>query len=94
MNVKSELPPNIQTELKAHSPKPVRIYGLPFRPVGNTIVAPTYELAKCLARSLIELVVKGQHHVKNSECFVKSLQDVVVSTPDFMVSYNVISLFT
>lgn len=56
--------------------------------------SPTYALAKYLTRLLDPLVAKCIHHVKNSVQFVKILDDIRLHPGDWLVSFDVISLFT
>ena len=81
---------------------PPRIYGLPMiherdvplHPIISDIQAPTYKLAKYLAKKLHPLVGKCKHHVKNSAQFIITLQAITIAPTEILVSFYVESLFT
>ncbi|XP_046387267.1 uncharacterized protein LOC124156652 [Ischnura elegans] len=99
---KSSIPHEEQRTLLATAPKPPRFYGLPkvhkegipLRPIVSQIDAPTYHLARYLARHLQPHMGKTSSHVKNSADFVEILQGVTMEDKDIMVSFDVESLFT
>ncbi|XP_046393718.1 uncharacterized protein LOC124161442 [Ischnura elegans] len=99
---KSSIPREELRTLLPTAPKPPRFYGLPkvhkegipLRPIVSQIDAPTYHLARYLARHLQPHVGKTSSHVKNSAHFVEILQGVTMEDKDIMVSFDVESLFT
>lgn len=65
----------------------------PLRPIVNTIGGHSYLLAKYLARKLKLLVGKSSSFVKDSFSFVNELNDVRFKLEDFMVSFDIVSLY-
>ncbi|XP_044151431.1 uncharacterized protein LOC122939429 [Bufo gargarizans] len=65
--------------------------GTPLRPIVSRINSVTYNVAKYLARILVE---NTQHHIQNSQDFTTKIQNLVLGTEETMVSYDVTSLFT
>ena len=68
--------------------------GVPLRPILSTIGLPTYDLAKWLARILSPLAGKTSSNVKNSVHFVQTVREMTFKENDWMVSFDVVSLFT
>ncbi|XP_046383788.1 uncharacterized protein LOC124154233 [Ischnura elegans] len=99
---KSSIPPEEKRGLITSAPKPPRMYGLPkvhkegvpLRPIVSQIDAPTYRLAKYLARTLQDHTGTTTTHVKNSAHFVEMIRDMTIANEDIMVSFDVVSLFT
>ena len=88
--------------LKVSNPVTSRIYGLPkihkpgnkFRPIVNNINSPTYFLAKHLVKKFSNITKFNSHSIKNSFELVESIQNLELSGNDFLVSFDVTSLFT
>ena len=53
-----------------------------------------YALSKELASILSKSTGLSEHHVKNSEEFVKSVTSIKVEETEILVSFDMISLFT
>jgi hypothetical protein len=76
---KSEFPEDDAKKLTPHASAPPRKYGLPkihkndvpLRHIVNCIGSPTYALAKYITGLLGPLVGQSDHHIRNSEAFVK-----------------------
>ena len=62
------------------------------RPIFNTIVGPTYLLAKFLAQKLKPLVGRTDSFVKDSTSFINELKDIKLDPRDILVSFDVVSL--
>ncbi|XP_046397983.1 uncharacterized protein LOC124164734 [Ischnura elegans] len=99
---KSSIPSEEKRGLITSAPKPPRLYGLPkvhkegvpLRPIVSQIDAPTYRLAKYLARTLQNHTGTTTTHVKNSAHFVKMIRDMTIANEDIRVSFDIVSLFT
>ncbi|XP_046406364.1 uncharacterized protein LOC124171266 [Ischnura elegans] len=99
---KSSIPLEEKRGLITSAPKPPRLYGLPkvhkegvpLRPIVSQIDAPTYRLAKYLARTLQNHTGTTTTHVKNSAHFVEMIRYMTIANEDIMVSFDVVSLFT
>ncbi len=68
--------------------------GAPLRPIIRSIGSVTYQIAKYTAHIIGPLAGKTQHHIKNSQDFVKKIKNIVLSPDETVVSYDVCSLFT
>ncbi|GJQ72112.1 hypothetical protein Trydic_g3208 [Trypoxylus dichotomus] len=68
--------------------------GNPLRPIVSTCGSPTYELAKYVAKQLVQYSGNTKSFVKNSERFIEVLQQQEITKEDLLVSYDVESLFT
>ena len=64
------------------------------KPIISGINFVTYGLAKHMAKLLKPLVGKSKYHIKNSEHWVKLLQQINLEDDDMFVSYDVTALFT
>src|SRR5215469_1292483 len=99
---KSTLSEDICKQLSPSGSRPPRLYGLPkihkegvpLRPIVSNIGAPTYQLSKHLAGLLSPLTGKSTHHVKNSAQFTQTLDTIRIQPQEFMVSFDIVSLFT
>lgn len=67
---------------------------VPLRPMACTVGAPTYAVAKLLMSYLVPIVGRCTHHLKNSDCLVKSLGEIRVTASAILVSFDVVSLIT
>ena len=91
---KSSLAEEACKRLRPASSRPPRLYGLPkihkeaLRPIVSNIGAPTYQLARFLARILSPLVGHSVHHVESSTQFVHTLSTLRVGPEDLMVSFD------
>ena len=65
---------------------------VPMRPIVSSIGLPTYRLAKELAR-ILTLSSQTEYTVMNSTKFVGCLQEVHIRPEEFLVSFDVTSLF-
>lgn len=62
-------------------------------PIVSTIVAPTYQLSKCLA-GLVDLLLEHYpHHITNSKCFVDCIDSLRVCPTDLLSNIDVVSPF-
>ena len=94
--------PEVRKKLIPQDPKTPCIYGLPkihkentpLRPIVSAIDAPSYKLAKYLAKILQPKVEEAQSYVKNSQHFLQIIKDIRVNREDILVSFDVASLFT
>ena len=79
-----------------------QFYGLPkvhktgatLRPIVSGINLVHHETGKYLAEILSAVVGKPEHHLKNTEDFVKRIKDIRVEPDEVLLSYDVSSLFT
>jgi hypothetical protein len=78
--------------------KPPHLYGLPkihkpespLRPTVTSIGYPWYALADILG----PLASNTDSFVKNSEHFIKLIQKIKLQNEDYLVSFDIVSLFT
>ncbi len=85
---KASVPPQLYGLPKIHK------VGVPLRPIVSTIGSPTYYLAKWLTKLLSPLVGGTSSNVKNSVHFVQMIRELTFDKNDWMVSFDVVSLFT
>jgi hypothetical protein len=101
LNRMFSMPEEVTELLQPRGLRLPRLYGLPKihkegicpRSIVSTIDQPTYGLKKHLAGLLGSQLGQLQHHVKNSDEFVCTLNTLRVSPEDILVSFNVIMLF-
>ena len=67
---------------------------MPLRPIVSSIGTISYECARYLATILSPLVGKTEHHVKNSNEFVKEVCEIKLNSDEELQSYDVSALFT
>ena len=67
--------------------------GIPHRPIVSFIGAPTYQLSKFLVNVLSPLLTYD-FSINNSKHFVQRINEIQCDDNDFLVSFDVISLFT
>jgi hypothetical protein len=99
---KSVLPMALKRRLTPYHSKPPHLYGLPkihkpdipLRPIVSSIDSPCYALAGFLHKILTPLTGNTNSFVKNSEDFIKTIQDINLQKEDCLVSFDVVSLFT
>ena len=97
-----KISPTTTHPLKSSDASSPRLYGLPkihkanfpLRPIVSFIGLPTYTLSKELASILSKLTGLSEHHVKNSEEFVKLVTTIKIEETEILVSFDMISLFT
>ena len=102
LSEEDKISPTTTHRLKSSDAGSPRRYGLPkihkanipLRPIVSFIGSPTYALSKELASILLKLTGLSEHHVKNSEEFVKSVTSIKIEETEILVSFDVISLFT
>ena len=102
LSEEDKISPTTTHRLKSSDAGSPRRYGLPkihktnipLRPIVSFIGSPTYALSKELASILFKLTGLSEHHVKNSEEFVKSVTSIKIEETEILVSFDVISLFT
>lgn len=83
-------------------PLPPLFYGLPkvhkshipLRPIVSSIGSVTYDISKHIASLLSKLVGKSEYHVRDTNSFVRGLQDIRIEEGEVMVSFDVEALFT
>jgi hypothetical protein len=66
---------------------------IPFRPVVSSVDSPFYVLAGFLRKILNTLIRNTDSFVKNSEKFIKLMQEMNLQNEEYLVSVDV-SLFT
>lgn len=81
-------PPQMYGLPKVHKPD------LPLRPIVSSLEAPTYNLAKEMARILTPLAGNTDSYVKNSIEFADRIRKMELDGDDRLVSFDVVSLFT
>ncbi|KAG8235755.1 hypothetical protein J437_LFUL015376 [Ladona fulva] len=89
------LPPETYKGLLPQAPAPPRLYGLPkvhkpgtpLRPIVSAINAPTYLLAKYLAKLLAPIIGHNEHHVQDSTKLVKTLANIKLDPDDILKNY-------
>jgi hypothetical protein len=99
---KSSLSEEVAEQLQPHGSRPPKLYGLPeihkervtLRFTVSQRGAPTYGPSKYLAGLLSSHLGQSQHHVKNSEEIVRTLDTLRVSSKDIVFSFDVVSFFT
>ena len=66
---------------------------MPLRPIVSFVNFPTYNLSKFLSRVLSSLL-KDNYSVRNSREFVECIRNYSVEGNEYLVSFDVVSLFT
>ena len=66
---------------------------MPLRPIVSFVNSPTYNLSKFLSRVLSSLL-KNNYSVRNSREFVECIKNYSVEENEYLVSFDVVSLFT
>ena len=92
----------LSKKLYLSTDQPPRLYGLskvhkanmPLQPIGSSIRTISYEYASYLANVLSTRVGKTEHHVKNSNEFVKEVCEIKLDPDEQLQSYDVSALFT
>jgi hypothetical protein len=92
----------LKRKLTPHHSKPPHLYGLPkihkpdipLRPIVSSIDSPCYALSEFLHKILTPVVGNTDSFVKNTEHFIKSVKDFNPQKEDYLVSFDVVSLFT
>jgi hypothetical protein len=67
---------------------------LPLKPVVSYIGSPWYNLEDCLHKIPGPLVGNIDSFVKNPQHFIKLIQDINRQNEDYLVNFDVVSLFT
>jgi len=99
---KSSLTEETRRKLGIAGSRPLRLYGLPsihkegvtLRPIVSNIGTPTYQISKHLSGLLDQHKGKTENHVKNSVHFIRIMESLKIKPRYFMVSFDVVSLFT
>ena len=68
--------------------------GIPLRPIISSTGTVTCNTAKELAKFLKPLVGSSRHHVHNNRDFIEHIKDVRLRQGEYIISYDVTSLFT
>ncbi|GJQ78135.1 hypothetical protein Trydic_g2472 [Trypoxylus dichotomus] len=97
----SSIPKEEQRRVLPSESRPPRLYGLPkihkpgnpLRPILSAYGSPT-ELIKYVAKQLAQYTGNTKSFVKDSENFIKILQQHEITNEDLLVSFDVESLFT
>jgi hypothetical protein len=99
---KTVIPVALKRKLTPYHSKPPHLYGLPkihkpdipLRPIVSSTDSPWYALSEFLHKILTPLVGNTDSFVKNTEDFIKSIKDFNLQNEDYLVSFDVVSLFT
>ena len=97
-----ELPHTLYTKLRSTAGRTPPLYGLPkihkdgvpLRPIVSFIGSPTYNLSKHLSKILSPLVGQSSSTVRNSKQFVDFVSMQTIGSDEYLVSFDVVSLFT
>jgi hypothetical protein len=85
---KKPQPPTLNAQIKIHKP------GNPIRPVINNMNAPTYKIAKHLAKQLNEyLNLEYQYNVQNSVNLANDLTNLPIHDNYRMITYDIKDLY-
>jgi hypothetical protein len=92
----------LKHELTPYHSKPLHHYGLPkihkpdiaLRQTVSSIDSSCYALSTFLHKIQSPLVGNTDSFVKNSEHFIKSIQDINLQSEECLVSFDVVSIFT
>jgi hypothetical protein len=95
---KTVVPTALKHKLTPYHSKPPHLYGLPtihkpdipLRPIFSSIGSPCYALADILGL----LACNTDSFVKNSEHFIKLIQEMNLQNEDYLISFDIVSLFT
>jgi hypothetical protein len=95
-------PAALKHKLTHYHSKPPDLYGLPkiqkpdipLRLTVSSIDSPSYAPAEFLRKILIRLAGNTSSFVKESEQFIKSIQDINLQNKDYLESFVALSLFT
>jgi hypothetical protein len=85
--------PMSQIERKIRLPK-IHKPNIPLRPIVSSIESPCYALAEFLHKILSPLAGNTSSFMKNSEKFIKSIQDINFQNGDYLTRFDVVSLFS
>ena len=66
---------------------------IPFRPISSSIGSPTYEVSKYLAH-ILKFLYNDKYTVQNSNEFSNFIANQKVDLDEYIVSFDVTSLFT
>ena len=74
----------------------IRIHktGAPLRPIISSIGSVTYELARFVSGIISPLIGTTEHHITNTQDFVKKIRDPRLEPDESLVSFDVSALFT
>jgi hypothetical protein len=94
--------PNIQKNRIPHNPTTPMFYGkpkihkkdIPLRPIISAIIAPTHAFFVFLANKPRSFVGKTSSFIKYSFYFIQKTQNIQLNDHEFIVSFDVVSLFT
>jgi hypothetical protein len=92
----------LKYKLTRYDRNPPQLYGLPeihkpsvpLRSIASLNDPACYALTEFLHKILCSLFSKADSFVKNSEHFVKSIQEINLKNEDFLLNFEVVSLFT
>lgn len=82
------LPPKLYGLPKIHK------VGVPLRPIVSQIRSPAYFLSKFLGGFLKKWTLQSKFNIKNSFDFKDRVKDIQVNYNEYLVSFDVVSLFT
>ncbi len=67
---------------------------MPLRPIVSAINSPTHPLAKFLVKIISPVTGKTNSYIKNSTHFMEKINSPAINSKDYMISFDVVSLFT
>ena len=68
--------------------------GAPLRPIISSIGSVTYELARFVSGIISPLIGTTEHHITNTQDFVKKIRGLRLEPDESLVSFDVSALFT
>ena len=68
--------------------------GIPLRPIVSSMGSATYGVAKVIAKILKPLAAKLPHHIQSTSDFVNKVREITLLLGEFLMSYDVTTLFT
>jgi hypothetical protein len=99
---KTVFPVALKRKLSPYHNKHPHLYGLPkihkpdipLRPIVSSIDSPCYAMSEFLHKILTPVVGNTDSFVNNTQHFIKSIKDFNLQNEDYLVSFDVVSLFT
>jgi hypothetical protein len=99
---KTASPTDLKYKLTPYHSKPLHLYGIPkirkpdipLRPIVSSIGSPCYAMAGFLQKILSPPAGKSESFAKNSANSLQLLKSVDFQSPDTLISFDVVSLFT
>jgi len=91
---KKRITPNNSITTRIYGVPKIHKYGIPLRPIVNTISFPTYLLAQYIAKELRPLFGNASSYIKDSTSFIQWIKNLKMNNEDLIVSFEIVPLYT